>query len=304
MSIDSRIYLNSAIMLRMSLLTLAIAVGMGAWLGYKYISIPETHNLFVATDPDLSTPSYTDDITDKIDWIIFSDSGAGSEIVSSQSSLVSRFRLAGTYFVYDAVMNNMVRKAIIDDIDEGMQKVVSENDILDQNIIVARISRESVVLRKEDREEELRLSFSGKGGGDTDNVAGQTQEETGKQENMFGAQVRKNRWVMNKSALLDYYQDLRDHPERLVQVFDSFDPLYNESGKIEGYEIGIEGEQELFDSAGLREGDIVRKVNSLDMTSRRRAEYFIHEFVKGRANVFVMEIERKGTNTRQIYQVR
>ena len=55
---------------------------------------------------------------------------------------------------------------------------------------------------------------------------------------------------------------------------------------------------------GMKEGDVVRKVNSMDMTSRQRAEYFIKEFAADRANVFMIEIERDGTPQKLIYQVR
>jgi hypothetical protein len=40
------------------------------------------------------------------------------------------------------------------------------------------------------------------------------------------------------------------------------------------------------------------------MTSRRRAEYFIGEFVKGRVNAFVLDIERGGRPAKLVYQVR
>jgi hypothetical protein len=40
------------------------------------------------------------------------------------------------------------------------------------------------------------------------------------------------------------------------------------------------------------------------MTNRRRAEYFIKEFVKDRANAFVLDIERGGKPHKLIYQVR
>jgi len=49
---------------------------------------------------------------------------------------------------------------------------------------------------------------------------------------------------------------------------------------------------------------VVRRVNSMRMTNRRRAEYFIGEFVADRANVFVLDIERGNEKKKLIYQVR
>ena len=81
-------------------------------------------------------------------------------------------------------------------------------------------------------------------------------------------------------------------------------PLYTEDGKINGYQLGIEGEADFFHSVGIAENDIVRSVNSIDMTNRRRAEFFLHEFVNDRANAFVLEVERNGEVRKLIYQMR
>ena len=40
------------------------------------------------------------------------------------------------------------------------------------------------------------------------------------------------------------------------------------------------------------------------MTNRRRAEFFIKEFVGDRVNAFVIELERGGTTNKFIYHVR
>ena len=39
------------------------------------------------------------------------------------------------------------------------------------------------------------------------------------------------------------------------------------------------------------------------MTNRRRAEYFIRQFVESGANAFVFDIERNGTSDKFIYQI-
>ena len=55
---------------------------------------------------------------------------------------------------------------------------------------------------------------------------------------------------------------------------------------------------------GLRQGDVVRRVNSLHMTSQKRAEYFIGEFVKGGLGAVVLDIERDGRPEKLVYLVK
>ena len=80
--------------------------------------------------------------------------------------------------------------------------------------------------------------------------------------------------------------------------------MYSDDGAITGYQLGVEGEADFFGSVGLKAGDVVRKVNSMPMTSRRRAEYFIGEFVENRGSAFVLDVERDGTPQKLIYEIR
>jgi len=95
-----------------------------------------------------------------------------------------------------------------------------------------------------------------------------------------------------------------DDPERLVRIFDSMKAVRGADNKIEGYRLDILGEGEFYHAVGMRQGDIVHKVNGMSMTSRRRAEFFIGEFARNRANAFVIEIERDGAPEKLTYQVR
>ena len=129
--------------------------------------------------------------------------------------------------------------------------------------------------------------------------------DSGASTNKYGGKmVGENSWVFNRQRLLDYYQELRDEPERLVKVFDSLKPLYTPDRRITGYHLGIEGEADFFEAAGMKEGDIVRAVNDVPMTNRRRAEHMISQFVTDQANAFVIEIERNGAPARLVYEVR
>jgi type II secretory pathway component PulC len=66
----------------------------------------------------------------------------------------------------------------------------------------------------------------------------------------------------------------------------------------------MEGEKEFFSAAGLQEGDVVRKVNSMNMTSQKRAEYFIGEFLQNRVTALVFDIERENKAQKLIYFIR
>ena len=122
--------------------------------------------------------------------------------------------------------------------------------------------------------------------------------------NKFGCvQTQENRWRFSRKPILDYYQELLDEPDRMVAVFDTMKPVRDERNKITGYVVGLEGEKDFFDAVGLRQGDIVRSVNSMPMTNRRRAEAFIDQFLKDQMSAVVLEVERDGKTTKQIYQM-
>lgn len=240
------------------------------------------------------------------DWSVFqSGSGTGGSSVPGGGK---DLRLAGTYFEYSED-GTTLRKAILDDLQSGQQNVLKEGDSLRGGTLL-KVFRDHVVFRDgSGNDQSLWLVFSGQNRGAEG--ASQAPPETGDDKDLFrdadqfgGKRTGENRWMYRRETLLAYYKELRDNPERLVKVFDSLKPLYTESGKINGYRLDIEGEKEFFTSTGLKQGDIVRSVNSVSMTSRRRAEYFIKEFVADRANGFVFEIERDGAKIKSVYEIR
>lgn len=214
-----------------------------------------------------------------------------------------RYRLAGTFLVYGGLDDQ--RRAVLDDESNDEQLIVSERDELPDSSRVERITRESVLLQTPHGITELRLVFlgdrkgQGRDAGD-DDAASIAQASPAR---FGGRQTAKNRWHFDRQKLLEYYAELRDEPERLVAVFDSLKPVYTSNESIEGYRLDIEGEADFFSAVGLHENDIVRSVNSVEMSNRRRAEHFIREFVADRANVFVLEVERDGKVEKLIYQV-
>ncbi|MEI7782138.1 MAG: hypothetical protein WCJ18_09475 [Planctomycetota bacterium] len=71
-----------------------------------------------------------------------------------------------------------------------------------------------------------------------------------------------------------------------------------EEAKVPAREAGV-----LMELA-VREGDVVRKVNSMIMTSQKRAEYFIGEFLQNRVSAIVFDIERDNKPQKLIYFIR
>jgi type II secretory pathway component PulC len=242
------------------------------------------------------------------DWSVFQSLRADTPS-SSLGPLASRFRLAGTFFAFGdaAEASNNYCKAILDDLQKKEQRLASEGDDLG-GVKVARILRDHVVLLGPAGEEELWLSFSGGRAGSnalssTGVAASGASEAPALEVNRFGKRVGEGRWVLNRDALMKYYREVMEDPERVASLYVSMKPDYKE-GVIAGYLVDPEGEKDFFQATGLQGGDIIRKVNSLNMISQKRAEYFIGEFAKSRVSALVIDIEREGNPKKLIYLIR
>ncbi len=241
-------------------------------------------------------------------WSVFQSLPSGAA-PSKGGPLAARFRLAGTFFAFGDAgdMSNSYCKAILDDIEKKGQCLVSEGDDLG-DARVTRILRDRVILRGPGGEEELWLSFVGNRAG-SNHLLSAASEGAGSVEtpslevNRFGKRVGEGRWVLSRDALMQYYREVMDDPERVASLYISMKPDYRE-GVIAGYIVDPEGEKDFFKATGLQDGDIVRKVNSMNMVSQRRAEYFISEFVKNRMSALVLDIEREGLSKKLIYMIR
>ena len=237
------------------------------------------------------------------DWRAFQAPQISSATpAAEQRSIKNRFRLAGTFFELGSTPK---RKAILDDLSAKRQILLAEGENISENIRLVCILNDRALLEENGKQTELLLSFA-------DPVAAglsANSETTGAEQpgslasSRFGVQIETNRWVLSRQHIIDYYQEVFTDKVRLANIFASMKPLYDEE-KITGYVLDIEGERDFFQACGLHEGDVVRKVNSMPMTNRFRAEYFIKEFVEDRVNAFVLEVERGGSPARLIYMVR
>jgi type II secretion system protein C len=238
-------------------------------------------------------------------WSVFR--GAVSPVHVSDSPLAQRYRLAGTFFLFGGGQEEGAgggRRAIIDELSTQRQHLVSEGERV-EDLEVVRVFPDHVLLRGQGLEAELWLSFSDPGL--TATAAGGAAPAGGEppplETNRFGKRVGETRWVLSREALMEYYREILDEPERIAALYMSLKPDYKEE-RIAGYILDEEGEGDFFHAVGLRQGDVIRKVNSINMTSQKRAEYFLGEFVKNRMNALVIDVERSGRPEKLIYFVR
>jgi type II secretory pathway component PulC len=290
--------------------TFGAVLGAGAAVAgiyaYLFFSLPQPSEGSPASGVRFQWPDPAS--IEESNWSVFQSLRSDTP-PSSLGPLAARFRLAGTFFAFGDVgdSSNSYCKAILDDLQKKEQCLISEGDDLG-GVKVARILRDRVVLLGPAGEEELWLSFAGsRAGSNVLSAAGTAGAASGEspslEVNRFGKRVGEGRWVLSRDALMSYYREVMEDPERVASLYVSMKPDYKE-GSVAGYLVDPEGEQDFFKATGLQNGDIVRKVNSMNMISQRRAEYFISEFVKNRVSALVIDIERDGQAKKLIYMIR
>ena len=240
-------------------------------------------------------------------WNVFR-SGAALAPPAPAGQLAARYRLAGVFLVLTdpGASGAENRCAILDDVQEKRQILAAEGDDVGPARIV-RVAADHVVLSAAGREETLVLAAGTLAGRGDSGAAGAAAAEAAKilETNRFGNRVGETRWEINKQAVLEYYQEMMDNPERLAGLFMAMEPDRDGEGKVDGYRLNTaRGEKEFYNLVGLRDGDVVRKVNSMRMTSQRRAEYFIGEFVQNRLGAVVIDVERDGQPQKLVYLVK
>ena len=241
-------------------------------------------------------------------WNVFR-SGAPAAPAAAAGALAARYRLAGVFLMLSETGERSGaenRCAILDDLQTKQQYLASEGEWLDQVRVVA-VENDRVVLSDGAREETILLAAGTLPGREKAAPAAAPAGEPPPilETNRFGNRIGETRWEFNRQAILDYYQEMMDNPERLAALFMAMEPDRDEAGKVAGYRLNMEvGEKDFYTQVGLQQGDVVRKVNSMHMTSQRRAEYFIGEFVQNRLGAVVIDVERNGEAKKLIYLIK
>lgn len=252
--------------------------------------------------PDLSQPTGWPEKS----CLLFRSSVAAAQTLPRGAASI--LRLAGTFFSYDMQLsgNSSSCMAVVEVLASGDQEMVSHGETI-QGYEVVSIRQDSLTVRGPDGVETTLIpAYSD---GVINEAAGAVAGKSDRRENVlssgrFGKQVMDNRWVLKKGELLKYSDEVLNDPERVASLYISLKPDYDADKKIGGYELDMVGEEDFFGAVGLEQGDVIRKVNSMEMTSQRRAEYFLSEFMNDRLGAVVVDIERNGKEEKLIYMIR
>ena len=240
-------------------------------------------------------------------WRLFR-SGEPAAPPAAAGELSARFRLAGVFLVLTdpRAQGADDRCAILDDLQTRQQILASEGESVGPARVL-RVAADHVVLSDGTREETIVLAAGTLPGREKPADAAPSEEAapTILETNRFGNRVGETRWEISREAVLGYYQEMLDNPERAAALFLAMEADRDAEGKVAGYRLNTDaGEKEFYNQVGLQHGDVVRRVNSMRMTSQRRAEHFISEFVQGRLGAVVIDVERNGEARKLVYLVK
>ena len=230
----------------------------------------------------------------------------GTQVSAAGATLAERYRLAGTFLILadDGSDGSGHRSAILDERQTRQQHLLKEGEAVN-DVRVVRVARDYVILSDGRREEKIEMdSGTAAAAAPQQAATAPLVEQPILESNRFGNRVGETRWEFSRAAVLDYYNEMMESPERLASLFLAMDADRDEEGKVAGFRLNMDvGEREFYTLVGFQDGDIVRRVNSMRMTSQRRAEYFIGEFVQDRLGAVVIDIERDGQPLKLVYLV-
>ena len=220
-------------------------------------------------------------------------------VKKTEPDVSERFRLVTVSLAADPTLS----MAFIENRAAGTQKCYHAGDIVEEGVSVVEILDAGVVIATSrgtflltfGSATSLRDGNSAAVGPAAAGDAAATLQKFG------GRRTGTNEWHFSRAAVMDYYEELKSRPERLVAVFDTMAPIYNSEREIEGYKVDIQGEAEFFKAIGFNQGDIVREVNGIPMTNRRAAENLIRRYADDDLDFIVIKMERDGKPVQQVY---
>ncbi|MGA0368545.1 MAG: hypothetical protein ACO3N7_03745 [Kiritimatiellia bacterium] len=229
---------------------------------------------------------------------------------------IENYALSGTFQTFEMREGSenevaQVRSiALVDDLREGKQRLLREGDRLG-SFRVDRVSMDRVTLSRGEYQFELALSGQMASGANpvqtestTPSAPQRFEDLPALEENRFGKKVAENQWVLKRQEVFNYAEEIMGNPLRATQLFRSFSQVAEAEGDEPGFRIQMKGEEAFFRDMGLGDGDVIRRVNSMEMKSQVRAEYLVREFMNSRMSAVVLDVENNGESRKQIFIVR
>lgn len=230
---------------------------------------------------------------------------------------LSRYRLAGTFQAFDFADPSSTRLrgqlALVDDLNSRRQSIVREGERFGP-FLIRRITLEDMTVTAADQEWTLQLTgifaqTSGAGSASprapADEIPPTWEDYPALETSAWGHRIADNQWLIRREAIFEYAEQMMANPRRAIELYRSFtaaEPGGEEN--LAGFRLQMTGEREFFTAMGLADGDVVRRVNSMEMTNQARAEYLISEFMKSQMGAVVFDIERDGEMQKLIYIIR
>lgn len=244
----------------------------------------------------------------------------GEELWANAESLeftreIDNYTLSGTFQTYETEGDSVQELAtasslaLVDDLRNNKQHLLRQGDALGP-FSVEHVAMDQITLRRGGQFFVLALSGEIASAPAQDAVP-KVKDTPVRLEDMpalettrFGKKVSENQWVIEREEVFRYAEEIMGSPVRAVQLYRSFDQLAKNEGDKAGFKIEMKGEQDFFTDMGLGNGDVIRKVNSMEMKTQIRAEYLVREFMKSRMSAVVLDVENNGETRQQIFIVR
>ncbi len=299
---------------RAALAALVLLCGMVALMLHRHLAGLTHSGTTAATAPAL-VPAFPE--PEPIEGRYWHAFHPARDSVVADAPIAQRYQLAGTYLAFAQGLSESsptasTRIAVLDDLTAKKQVLVYEGRMVDDHRVVLVEENRAVLEGPGGRVELWRRISSGAvpraaavdpNEGDDERSDGSFFDAPALETNRFGKRIDKDRWIFERKALMGYYEEMMANPTRLVTLYKSFRPD-RKDGEVAGFQFKTEGEADFFKAVGFQDGDVVRTVNSMQMTSQRRAEFFMGEFVRENLNAIVIEVEREGELRNLIYLIR
>jgi len=244
-----------------------------------------------------------------------SDLWADSSIAAFTEA-IEQFQLAGTFQIYEnedgstEELKTTRSLAIIDDRGTGRQLRISTGEKLGP-FLVTSIEVNQVSLEHDGHVFVLGLSGEVATRSSTFEpdaeepvVIKRLEDMPALETSRFGKRVSENQWVIDRKEVFSYAEEIMGNPYRATQLFRSFAQTAKQEGEEAGFKINMKGETNFFGDMGLGNGDVIRKVNSMQMKTQIRAEYLVREFMNSRMSAVVLDVENGGETRQQIFIIR